>query len=104
MGMEILQTAEYTTWLMKLRDREARKRILKRVRKLQSQDYFGVTRGVGGGVSEMKIDHGPGYRVYYTRRGDTIVFLLLGGDKDTQQRDILEAQRLASTLVEEGRA
>jgi putative addiction module killer protein len=104
MGMKILQTVEFTTWLTKLRDREARKRILKRVRKLESHDYFGVTRGVGGHVSEMKIDYGPGYRIYYTRRGETIVLLLLGGDKDTQQRDILEAQSLAATLDEEGRA
>ena len=104
MGMEILQTVEYTNWLTKLRDREARKRILTRIQKLRSRDHFGVTRGVGKSVSEMKIDCGPGYRIYYTCRGDTVVFLLLGGDKDTQQRDILEAQRLASALNEEGRA
>jgi putative addiction module killer protein len=77
-----------------LRDREARARITVRIRRL-SLGNPGDVKPVGSGVSEMRIDYGPGYRVYFIRRGDTVVVLLCGGDKRTQDRDIARALELA---------
>jgi putative addiction module killer protein len=74
-----------------------RARITARLRRL-SLGNPGDVKSVGGGVSEMRIDHGPGYRVYFVRRGDLIVVLLCGGDKRTQDRDIARAIRLAQEI------
>ena len=94
---EIRQTEEYSSWFEKLRDRQARARILARIRRL-SLGNPGDVEPVGEGVSEMKIDYGPGYRVYYKQRGKTLVVLLAGGDKKSQKRDINKAQELARRL------
>jgi putative addiction module killer protein len=95
--IEIRQTAEYASWFAKLRDRTARARILSRVRRL-SLGNPGDAAPVGEGVSEMKIDYGPGYRVYFKQRGDALVVLLAGGDKRNQARDIKKAKELARNL------
>jgi putative addiction module killer protein len=80
-----------------LRDREARARINIRIRRL-SLGNPGDVRPVGGGVSELRIDYGPGYRVYFAQRGPMLIILLAGGDKRTQDRDIKKARELARTL------
>lgn len=92
--IEVRQTEIFATWLAGLRNGEARARIAARIRRL-SLGNPGDVKSVGGGVSEMRIDHGPGYRVYFTRRGNVVVVLLCGGDKRTQDRDIERAVRLA---------
>jgi putative addiction module killer protein len=97
--IEIRQTEEYARWFGGLRDRQARARIDARVRRL-SLGNPGDVKPVGEGVSEMRIAYGPGYRVYFTQRGQTLILLLAGGDKQTQARDIRKAQRLARDLEE----
>jgi len=93
--MPILRrTRIFDEWLRELRGRRARERITVRLRRLAAGNP-GQTRSVGGGVSELKIDYGPGYRVYFTRRGMEIVVLLCGGDKSSQSRDIEAAKMLA---------
>ncbi len=95
--VEIRQTEVYTRWFGRLRDRQARVRIDSRIRRL-SLGNPGDVRPVGEGVSEIRIDYGPGYRVYFAQRGEALVVLLAGGDKDSQQRDILRALELARGL------
>ena len=85
--VEIRKTALYVQWFESLRDRQARARVDVRVF-LLAHGNPGQHRVLTDGVVEMKIDYGPGYRVYYTRRGAELVLLLIGGDKATQQRDI----------------
>jgi len=94
---EIRRTDEFDKWLKKLRDGQAQFRILARITRL-SFGNPGDVKSVGEGVSEMRIPYGPGYRVYYTRRGDQIVILLIGGDKSSQDRDIARAKELAAGL------
>jgi putative addiction module killer protein len=93
----IRQTEEYRRWFDRLRDEAAKARILARLRRV-SAGNLGDARAVGGGVSELRIDHGPGYRIYFTRRSDQLVLLLTGGDKSRQRADIERAQRLAAAL------
>ena len=81
--LEIRQTEQYAQWFSGLRDRQAKARINVRIWRL-SLGNPGDARSVGHGVSELRIDYGPGYRVYFTRRGERIVMLLAGGDKSTQ--------------------
>lgn len=88
----------YENWFRKLRDREAKSRILIRIKRL-SAGNFGDVRQVGGGVSELRIDHGPGYRLYLRRFDTELVVLLLGGDKSSQRQDIERARALAQDLV-----
>jgi putative addiction module killer protein len=95
--IEIRQTDEYARWFEKLRDRQARARILARVRRL-SLGNPGDVEPVGEGVSELRIDYEPGYRIYFKQFGSTVVVLLAGGDKRTQQRDIEKAKLLARNL------
>jgi putative addiction module killer protein len=95
--IEVRQTDVFAAWFADLRDREARARITVRIRRL-SLGNPGDVKPVGSGVSEMRIDYGPGYRIYFTRRGDTIVVLLCGGDKRTQDRDIARARELAREI------
>jgi putative addiction module killer protein len=95
--IEVRQTATFARWFMGLRDKQARARILVRIRRL-SLGNPGDVRAVGAGVSEMRIPWGPGYRVYFIARGEAVVVLLAGGDKRTQATDIQEAMELARTL------
>ncbi len=95
--LEVRQTDTYSAWFAALRDRQARVRIDIRIRRL-SLGNAGDVRPVGEGVSELRIDYGPGYRVYFVRRGQALVILLAGGDKRTQQRDIRTALDLARGL------
>lgn len=92
--IEVRQTAIFTKWLADLRDQSARSRILLRVRRLE-QGNPGDVKPVGEGVSEMRIAYGPGYRVYFISKGQTIIILLCGGDKRTQSEDIAKAKELA---------
>ena len=95
--IEIRQTAEFARWFDGLSDSKARARILVRIRRL-SLGSAGDTRPVGKGVSELRVDYGPGYRVYFVAHGDAICVLLAGGDKRSQPRDIQLAQELARNL------
>jgi len=95
--LEIRQTARYRGWFEALCDRQAKARIVARVRRLQEGNP-GQHKQLAGGVLELKIDFGPGYRVYCTRRGDTIIVLLVGGDKSSQSDDIVIAQAMAKEI------
>ena len=95
--IEIRQTEEYSMWFEHLRDRVAKTRILIRIRRV-SLGNIGDVKPVGEGVSEMRIDYGAGYRVYFLRKGETLVVLLGGGDKRTQPRDIQKAIALSKTV------
>ena len=95
--VEVRQTEVFSKWLRELRDRQARVRIQTRIDRLQL-GLAGDAKPVGEGVSELRIDYGPGYRVYFIRRGRELVILLAGGDKRTQDRDIKTAMELARNL------
>ena len=92
--IEILQTDEFTKWLKRLKDAAARARILVRVRRLSLTENFGDVKPVGDGIYEMRIDYGPGYRLYYARRGIEVILLLIGGDKSSQQKDIEKDKKI----------
>jgi putative addiction module killer protein len=92
--LRIVVTKVFDRWLQKLRDPQARTRIFERVRRLRDGNP-GDSKSVGGGALEMRIDYGPGYRIYYTRHGDALVILLCGGDKSSQRDDIARAVELA---------
>ena len=95
--VEVRQTETYAKWFSNLRDRQARARILARIRRL-SLGNPGDVAPVGGGLSEMRIHYGPGYRVYFLERGNALVILLAGGTKGTQKRDIGRAHELAEQV------
>ena len=95
--IEIRKTEKYAQWLDGLRDINARARIQIRLERLVAGNA-GDVKPVGEGVSELRIDYGPGYRVYFTKRGHELVILLAGGDKSTQTTDIKTALRLAHNL------
>lgn len=95
--LEIRKTDIYARWLDGLRDLQARARILARVERLATGNP-GDVKPVGEGVSELRIDFGPGYRVYFTKQGPSLVVLLAGGDKRTQAADIKTVLRLARNL------
>jgi putative addiction module killer protein len=95
--VEVRQTVAFTEWLAGLRDLMAQARILARIRRMELGNP-GDIKPVGGGVSEMRIAHGPGYRIYFVQRGQTVVILLCGGDKSSQRRDIAMAKQMAEEL------
>ena len=95
--IEIRQTETYARWFSSLRDRQARARIDIRIRRL-SMGNPGDVKPVGKGVSELRIDYGPGYRVYFVQQGNKLIILLAGGDKRTQNRDIKTALELVQKL------
>lgn len=95
--IEIRETARFSSWLEGLRDRRGRARIVERIYRL-SLGNPGDVAPVGDGLSEMRIHYGPGYRVYFVRRGEKLVVLLGGGNKSTQARDIKAAKTLAANL------
>jgi putative addiction module killer protein len=92
--VEVLKSATFDEWLLGLRDPQARARILARITRL-SLGNPGDVKSVGSGISEMRIDYGPGYRVYFMRQGRFVVLLLCGGDKRTQNADIKHAIKMA---------
>lgn len=95
--IEVRQTPEFAKWLRSLRDARARARILVRIDRL-GVGLTGDVKPVGEGVSELRVDYGPGYRLYFKRRGPELVLLLVGGDKSTQSRDIARALQMAREL------
>jgi putative addiction module killer protein len=96
-----LRSSEFERWLATLKDRKGRARIIARLDSA-ALGNFGDSRPVGEGVSEMRVHTGPGYRVYFVRRGASVYVLLAGGDKSTQKQDIVRALRLARDLKEIG--
>jgi putative addiction module killer protein len=95
--IEIRQTPRFTAWVAGLRDHRARARILQRLERAAAGN-LGDAAPVGDGVSEMRIFHGPGYRLYFVRRGEELIVLLCGGDKSTQRADIALAKEMAKEL------
>ena len=98
--LTIRKTERFNKWLITLRDTQARAQVLARLARFE-QGQAGDARSVGGGVLELRIHTGPGYRVYYTRIGARVVLLLAGGDKSTQSRDVSQAKALAASIREE---
>lgn len=92
--IEIFETDEFTKWLRKLKDVQAKMRINIRIGRIASTGLLGDVKFIDEGVSELKIDYGPGYRIYFAYRGDRVLLLLIGGDKSTQTRDIAKAKQL----------
>ena len=97
--IELIKTDVFDRWLTELRDIRARARIEARIRRL-SLGNPGDVKPVGEGISEMRIDYGPGYRVYYLKRGVVVVVLLCGGNKGSQDRDIVMAKAIATQWKE----
>ena len=91
---EVIQTDEFEAWLEGLRDRRARVQIAKRIVRVQS-GLLGDEEPGGEGVSELRVHYGPGYRLYFVRRGQVVIILLCGGDKGSQARDIPRAKDMA---------
>lgn len=95
--LEVRSTAEFDKWIYRLADEIGRAKIYLRIQRIVEGNP-GDVRPVGEGVSEMRINFGPGYRVYYKQTGKVVVILLCGGDKSTQETDIKRAKKLAATL------
>lgn len=93
--VEIIKSDTFDRWLRRLRDPQAKARVEMRIRRL-SLGNPGDVQPIGEGLSEMRIDYGPGYRVYFMQRGNVVVVLLCGGDKSTQQKDIAKAHEIAA--------
>ncbi|MGI9084872.1 MAG: type II toxin-antitoxin system RelE/ParE family toxin [Aeromicrobium sp.] len=92
--MNVVRSSTFDRWLSGLKDVRAVARIAIRIERLEAGNP-GDVRPVGGGISELRITYGPGYRVYYMQRGSTVIVLLCGGDKSSQQRDVKAAHRIA---------
>jgi putative addiction module killer protein len=98
----LIRSAEFAAWLDGLRDLKEKARILSRL-DLASLGHFGDCKSIGEGVSEMRVNVGPGYRVYYSRREERVYLLLAGGDKSTQDRDIKRARQMVGILNKEAK-
>jgi len=97
--IEFKQTETFRKWRIRLKDERIRALIASRLDRL-AFGHAGDVKPVGQGVSELRIDHGPGFRIYFQKRGNTIIILLCGGDKSTQAKDIQTAKRLAKEWSE----
>ena len=97
--IEIMKSATFESWLVGLKDRQARLRVISRIERLSAGNP-GDVKPVGAGVSELRLDHGPGYRVYFMQRGGLVIVLLAGGDKRTQEADIKLAIKIAQDWKE----
>ena len=97
--LEVVETDVFRRWMSSLKDAMARARIAARLRRA-TMDNLGDWKFVGAGVAEMRIDHGPGYRVYFVRRGHQLIVILAGGTKRTQEADIRKAIEAAQELKE----
>ena len=97
MNYEVRQTKEFAKWLKRLKDSVAKLAIARRIVRMK-EGNFGDSKTVGGGVFELRIDVGKGYRVYFTNKDNKIVFLLVGGDKSTQDEDIKTAKKMAEEV------
>lgn len=95
--METQRTLTFAKWFDGLKDTKAKSKIAARIARVEI-GLMGDVKAVGGGVSELRIDFGPGYRVYFTKRGQQLIILLVGGDKGSQQRDIGKAKELAAQI------
>ena len=93
--LEVIKSDTYERWFRKLKDRQAQARINARLLRIQHAGHLGDVKPVREDVNEMRIDHGPGYRIYFMRRGAVLVVLLAGGDKSTQDADIKTAIKIA---------
>lgn len=100
MNYLVEQTETFREWISSLRNLSVRIAILRRIDRV-AHGNLGEIKPLGDGVSEMKIDKGPGYRVYYMRRGELVILLLAGGDKSSQERDIKRAKQLAREMSNE---
>ena len=92
--MEIIKSSVFAEWLGGLRDYVALAKITARLDRVENGN-IGICKSVGNGVSEMKIDYGPGYRIYFLKRGDALIVLLAGGDKSSQKADITKAKQIS---------
>ncbi len=90
----IEKTSEFDKWIGKLKDIRAKAKILFRLQKLETDEYFGDCKPVGDGISEMRINYAKGYRVYFKKKGSQIIILLIGGDKSSQKKDIKKAKEI----------
>lgn len=95
--IEVRLTAAFAEWLAALRDRRAAARVAERLRRI-ALGNAGDVKALGEGLSELRIDYGPGYRVYFTQRGKVLIIVLRGGDKTSQERDIARAKFLAKEI------
>jgi len=96
---KIRQTSEFKHWLSKLKDIRANTRIVQRIGRI-AEGNFGDHKSISSRISEIRISHGPGYRIYYTVQAKIVVLLLIGGDKSTQQSDIAKAKDLLKQIEE----
>ena len=99
MKFQLLVTEEFSKWSRKLKDREAARQIALRLARVRSGN-LGDVSPVGDGVSEFRIKYGPGYLIYFIKRGKEIILLLCGGDKSSQQADIAKAKKIAKEVKE----
>ncbi|HMG48032.1 MAG TPA: type II toxin-antitoxin system RelE/ParE family toxin [Allosphingosinicella sp.] len=96
--IQVREAPEFTQWLSSLADGAAHKRITNRITRVQA-GLFGDAKPVGGKIFELRVDHGPGYRIYFARRGPFVVILLCGGAKGSQRRDIERARQIAERTI-----
>ncbi len=94
---EIRESAAFSAWLEALRDKAAYRRIVLRLNRIE-YGLLGDVKALGGGLSKIRVDHGPGYRIYFCRRGEAILLLLCGGDKGSQSRDVARARKMMEAL------
>lgn len=95
------KTSEFDKWIRKLKDLRAKSKILFRIQKLETDEHFGDCKHVGDGIKEMRINYGPGYRIYFKEKDNKLVILLIGGDKSSQQRDIEKAKKIWNRIKDE---